>query len=61
MSNLVNEFVLRLAKALLALVLAVLVYLVAIGPAGASPSVELFLLAWLSASAFILLVEESPI
>ena len=41
--------------------LGLVVYLVAIGPLGATPSVELALLCWLSGAAFILLVETSPI
>ena len=57
MSNLVNEILLRLAKAGVALVLGVVVYLVAVGPFGATGSVELALLCWLSAAAFVLLVE----
>ena len=57
MSNLVNEILLRLAKAGIALVLGVILYAVAVGPVGASGSVELALLCWLSAAAFILLVE----
>ena len=58
MSNLVNEILLRLAKAGIALILGVVLYLVAVGPAGAVGSVELALLCWLSAAAFILLVES---
>lgn len=61
MSNLVSELALRLLKALAALVLGVVIFWVATSFAGATASVELFLLAWLSAAAFILLVEESPI
>ena len=61
MSNLVSEILLRLAKAGAAAVLGLLVYLVAIGPLGAVPSVELVLLCWLSGAAFLLLVESSPI
>jgi len=60
-SNLLSEIGLRLAKALAALVLGVIVYIVAIGPLGAAPSAELALLSWLSGAAFILLVETSPI
>jgi len=60
-SNLVFEILLRLAKAGLALVLGIVVYLVATGPLGASGSPELALLAWLSGAALILLVETSPI
>lgn len=61
MSHLLAEIGLRLAKAGAAAVLGVLVYVLAIGPLGASPSVELALLAWLGAAAFILLVETSPL
>ena len=61
MSNLISEILLRLAKALAALVLGLVVYLVAVGPFGAAPRVELALLSWLSGAAFILLVETSPI
>jgi hypothetical protein len=56
-SNLVNEILLRLAKAGIAFVLGIVVYLVAVGPLGAVGSVELALLCWLSAAAFVLLVE----
>jgi hypothetical protein len=61
MSNLVGEILLRLAKAAAALVLAGVLYGVLMGFLGAHASWELALLCWLSASAFILLVEESPI
>ncbi len=61
MSNLVNEILLRLAKALAATVLAVVLYLVLTGPLGVPGSAELALLSWLSGAAFILLVETSPI
>ena len=61
MSHLVAEIGLRLAKALIAAVLGIAIYLIAVGPFGASPSVELGLLSWLSGAAFILLVESSPI
>ena len=61
MSNLVYEILLRLAKALAALVLGVILYLVLTGPLGVPGSAELALLAWLSGAAFILLVETSPI
>jgi len=61
MSNLVNEILLRLAKALAAAVLAVVLYLVLTGPLGVPGSAELALLSWLSGAAFILLVETSPI
>ena len=61
MSNLVNELLLRLAKAALAALLGAVVYLVATVQFGASGSVELALLCWLSGAAFILLVQEGPI
>jgi hypothetical protein len=61
MSNLVIEILLRLAKAAAALLLGVVVWIVAVGIVGAPASVELALLCWLSAAAFILLVETSPI
>jgi len=60
-SNLVFEILLRLAKAGLALILGIVVYLVVVGPLGATGSPELALLCWLSGAAFILLVETSPI
>ena len=61
MSNLVFEILLRLAKALAALVVGLVVWLVLVGPLGVTASPELALLCWLSGAAFILLVESSPI
>jgi hypothetical protein len=61
MSNLVYEILLRLAKAGAAAVLGIVIYLVLVGPIGASGSPELALLSWLSGAAFVLLVETSPI
>lgn len=61
MSNLVNEILLRLAKAVAAAVLGLLLYLVLVGPLGVDPSAELALLAWISGAAFILIVETSPL
>lgn len=61
MSNLVNEILLRLAKAGLAAVLGLLVYLILVGPLGVPGSAELALLSWLTGAAFILLVETGPI
>lgn len=60
-SNLVNEILLRLAKAGVALALGAVLYLVLVGPLGRPASVELALLAWISGAAFVLLVETSPI
>ena len=61
MSNLLSEIGLRLVKAFAALVLGAVVFGVAVGPLGASPSIELALLSWVSGAAFILLVETSPL
>lgn len=61
MSNLVNEILLRLAKAGGAALIGVLIYLVLVGPLGNAGSAELALLSWLSGAAFILLVESSPL
>jgi hypothetical protein len=61
MRHLVYEILLRLAKALAAGVLGMVIYGLITGPGGAAGSVELALLAWLSGAAFILLVETSPI
>ena len=61
MSNLVSEIFLRLAKAGGAALLGVLIYALAVGFLGATPSVDLALLSWLSGAAFVLLVETSPL
>ena len=61
MSNLINEILLRLAKAGVAAILGLVVYLVLVGPLGATGSAELALLSWLSGAAFILLVETGPL
>ena len=60
MSNLVAEILLRLAKAGVAALLGAVVFAVAVA-LGEPASVALALLAWLSAAAFILLVQESPL
>ena len=57
MSNLVNEILLRLAKAGIAALLAAVLYLLLVGPFGAAGSVELALLCWLCGATFVLLVE----
>ena len=61
MSNLVIEILLRLLKPAVAVVLGMLLYWVLTGLVGAAGSPELALLSFLSAAAFILLVQESPI
>jgi hypothetical protein len=59
-SNLVIEFLLRLLKPALALILGGVVFFVATA-LGEPASVVLGLLAWLSGAAFILLIQESPL
>ncbi|MCI0582935.1 MAG: hypothetical protein L0227_08580 [Chloroflexi bacterium] len=61
MRELLVEVLLRLAKVAVATVLGGLVYLVATGPLGANPTVELWLLSWLGGAAVVLLLESSPI
>ena len=61
MSNLVNEILLRLAKAAAAAILGLVVYLVLVGPMGVPGSAELALLSWLNGAAFILLIETGPL
>ena len=61
MSDLAGEIVLRLAKAGATALLGLLLFLVVTGPFGERPSASVALLCWVSAAAFVLLVEESPI
>jgi hypothetical protein len=61
MSYLTNEILLRLAKALAALLISIVLWVVLVAVFGAAASPELALLCWLSGAAFILLVESSPI
>ncbi len=61
MSNLVAEILLRLGKALAAGVVGLILWALLVGVAGAPPTAELALLAWLSGAAFVLLVESSPL
>jgi hypothetical protein len=60
LSNLVAELLLRLVKPAAAALLGLLVFGVALA-LGEPGSVALALLAWLSAAAFILLAQESPL
>jgi hypothetical protein len=60
MSNLLGEIGLRLLKALTAAVAGLIVFLFCVVTLGATPTIELGLLSWLSGAAFVLLV-ESPI
>jgi len=59
MSNLVIEILLRLAKAGIAALIGIALYLVLVGPLAVTGSAELALLCWLSGAAFVLLVETS--
>jgi len=59
MSNLVIEILLRLAKAGIAALIGIVLYLVLVGPLAVTGSAELALLCWLSGAAFVLLVETS--
>lgn len=61
MSELRNEILLRLAKVFVAVIVAAILYVVAVGPAGAAGSFELALLCFVTAAAGILLLESSPI
>jgi hypothetical protein len=59
--ELVTEFLIRLGKVAAATLIGVLVYVVAAGPLGASPTVELWLLSWICGAAAVLLLESGPI
>jgi hypothetical protein len=57
-SYLVNEALVRLVKPAIALLLAAILFLVATGPLGEPGSVLLALACWISAAAFVHLVES---
>jgi hypothetical protein len=59
--ELAAEVGLRLAKAIAAALVGLVLYLLLIGPLAVTPTAELALLAWLSGAALILLMESSPI
>jgi hypothetical protein len=59
--ELVFEALLRLSRVVLATVLGLIVWGIAVGPIGAAGSVELWLLCWLAGAAFILLIDRSPL
>ena len=61
MSNLLAEIALRLAKAVAAAIVGLVLYLVLTGLLGNAGSVQLALLCWVSGAAFVLLVESSPL
>jgi len=60
-SQLINEILLRLAKLVVAGIVASIIYIVAVAVAGAAPSFEMAALCWISAAAALLLTESSPI
>ena len=60
MSDLVVEILLRLVKPVFAALLGLVVFAAAVA-LGESASISLALLAWLSAAAFVLLIQEGPI
>jgi hypothetical protein len=59
-SNLVSEILLRLIKPTVAALIGLVICLIAVAM-GEPASFSLFLLCWLSAAAFILLIQEGPI
>ena len=61
MRELLYELLLRGPKVILATLVGILAYAIATGPAGAAPTVELFILCFIGGAAFILLVQEGPI
>jgi len=61
MRELVFEILLRLPKVILATVIALLAWALAVGPAGATPSAELWILCFIGGGVFVLLVQEGPI
>ena len=61
MKELIAEILLRLSRVAAATVLGVFVYIMAVGPLGAPPTVELWLVCWLCGAATVLLMASSPI
>ena len=61
MRELAFELLLRLVKPVLAAVLGLGAWLLAVGPGGAAGSAELALLCYLVGAAVVLLVQEGPI
>jgi hypothetical protein len=61
MRELLFEILLRLVKPLLATLIAVVAWGLAVGLAGTPPTLELAILLWLAGAAFILLAQESPL
>jgi hypothetical protein len=61
MSELRNEILLRLLKAVAAALVGLVIYLLATGPFGVPSSFEVVALSWISGAVAILLTESSPI
>ena len=61
MSQIINEILLRLSKLVLAGIIATILYILAVGGGGVTPSFELVLMCWISASVALLMLESSPI
>jgi ABC-type transport system involved in cytochrome bd biosynthesis fused ATPase/permease subunit len=61
MSQLINEILLRFVKPLLAAVIGLVAYAVAVGWLHVTPSFELAAVCWVSGAVLILLMETSPL
>ena len=61
MSYIINEILLRVAKLVAAGIVGAILYLIALGPLGVTPSFEVAALCWISAGVALLLVESSPL
>lgn len=60
MSNLIAEILLRLVKPVVAGIIGLVLYFAAT-MSGVPGSLQLLLVCWISAAAFILLIQESPL
>jgi hypothetical protein len=60
-SQLINEILLRFVKPLLAAVIGLITYAVAVALLHANPSFELAAVCWVSGAVLILLMETSPL
>ena len=61
MRELISEMLLRLPKVILATLIGLIAWGLAIGPIGAAPTAELWMLCFLGGGMFVLLIGESPI
>jgi hypothetical protein len=59
MSELVVEFILRFGKVIVAGLIGIVVYVVLVGPMGATGSPQLALEAWIAGALVLLLIETS--